>query len=500
MTRTVAIVGGGFCGTLVAVHLLRGAPPQGLRVVLINQSGQLARGVAYGTRSDRHVLNVPAGGMSALPDEPEHFLRYCQQLDPATRAGDFICRSTYGTYLGDLLDQAARQAPPAVTLDRRLDAVVSLDAQAGGGVVLHLQSGQSLRADDVVLAFGHFPPATPAALDPALRSSDCYVADPWASGVFGGIDRDEPVLLLGSGLTALDVVLALHQQGHRGTVDCLSRRGLSPLPHRPAGEARPWSGLEAQLPRLRSSARAASAALRAAADQAAAAGHEWRDVIAALRPYTPSLWQAWPRAERQRFLRHLQPYWDVHRHRCAPAAAATWAALMASGQLRLHAGRLCRTEPAAAGWRVHWHARGSGACDSAWVARVINCTGPATRLDRSGSPLIDQLLRQGGLHPDGLDLGLAVADDYRVLRADGRAWPSLRYVGPLLKARDWEATAVPELRLHAQAAASQILKQHTSSPKLPPYPRAVFNRMSSRNQTSNPRAGAVQGPNPGDLE
>ncbi|UXJ50300.1 FAD/NAD(P)-binding protein [Pseudomonas citronellolis] len=453
MRRTVAIIGGGFCGTLTAVHLLRTAPPEiQLRIVLINQSGSMARGLAYGTHSDLHVLNVPAGNMSALPDEPEHFLRYCRRFQPSTSPADFMARSTYGAYLETLLSEEEQRSAPQARLERRVDTVLKL-APTEGGTQLWLQNGKTLLADQVVLAFGHFPPADPAAINKQVRASGRYVRDPWAPEALLAIQPDESVAVLGSGLTALDVLIALRQCGHQGATFCLSRRGLRPVMHKAGASQVALPDAEAVLSPLKAGARSALRALRESVEQAAGNGRDWRDILASLRSHTSSIWHAWPQMERRRFLRHLQAYWDVHRHRCAPLPGPLLELLETS----VHAGRLTHIDQCAQGLRLHWRARGGQQVKTREVAWLINCTGPDCRLRHADSPLIDGLLKRGVLCPDELELGLRVAKDYACIDIEGRASPTLRYVGPLLKARDWEATAVPELRVHARDAAAHIL-------------------------------------------
>lgn len=459
MSRTVAIIGGGFCGTMTAVHLLRGAPAEGLRVVLVDPSSRIGRGLAYGTDSNRHLLNVPAGGMSALPDDPDHFIRHCRRVGPAS-AGDFVLRRSYGAYLEALLTEEAQRADPGVVLERRRDTVLALSTAPGGtGATLHLQQGGSLQADQVLLAFGHFRPADPPAVDDAVHACGRYVPDPWAALALEPIGRDDPVAILGSGLTTLDVVLSLHERGHRGQVTCLSRRGLDPLPHRavagpvPAGRAG-----EALLSALERGALPALRAMRMGAEQAIVSGGDWRDLFAAVRPHTPSVWRGWSEAERRRFVRHLQPYWDAHRHRCAPGAGATWAALKASGALEVLAGRLTGIVPRPDGLTLHWRPRGEERTATREVRWLVNCTGPDCRIHRARAPLVEGLFNEGRICPDAAGLGLRVAEDYAVLDAAGRASEVLRYVGPLLRARDWEATAVPELRVHVREAAEAIVR------------------------------------------
>jgi uncharacterized NAD(P)/FAD-binding protein YdhS len=464
--HTVAVIGAGFSGTLTAVHLLREARGA-LQVVLVNPSGRRARGLAYGTRSDWHVLNVPAGNMSALPDDRDHFLRYCRWRDPSVQPGDFVARATYGSYLDALLTAAEQAAPPDVRLVCLADQVLAVRPGAPGAPVrLLLADAAPLAVDQVVLAFGHFAPADPPLLTEAVRASGRYLRDPWAPGALDRIAPDDPVVVLGSGLTAMDIVLALYHGERRAATLCLSRRGLQPLPHRAGLAARPASDAGVWLPRLRAGPRAALRTLREAAAAAARRGEDWRDLLAALRAATPSVWQAWSDRSRAQFLRHLQAYWDVHRHRCAPPLHERWQALQREGRVRVQAGRLADLGVEDHALLLGWCPRGGGARQALHAAWLINCTGPDSRLQRAGSALIDDLVAQGLVTPDPLGLGLLTGDDHTVVRRDGACSAWLHYVGPLRKARDWEATAVPELREQARAVAANVLARRAVPPRV----------------------------------
>ena len=200
--------------------------------------------------------------------------------------------------------------------------------------------------------------------------------------------------------------------------------------------------------------------LREAARQLQAP-QDWRDLWVAMRARTPELWQRLSLPERRRFLRHLQVYWDVHRHRAAPTAMATVHRLQAEGRLRLQAGRLQGAQDTGAALVLQWKPRGQDALQTVAVQRVFNCTGPSSRLSQDRSGLFPSLAVDGRLLPCPLGLGLQVDADYHLLDAAGRPQRGLRYVGPLLRAQHWEATAVPELRQHALHLARALTRGHT---------------------------------------
>ncbi|MFJ2282469.1 FAD/NAD(P)-binding protein [Pseudomonas sp. NPDC087803] len=458
--KTLVIIGAGFSGAVTAAQFLHHSPPD-TRVVLINRSGAMARGLAYGTNSSLHLLNVPAGNMSAYVDDPEHFLRFCQARDSDCVASSFVPRKIYGDYLTSVLDEAEKQARPDVRLERIISEVQSLRPE-GAGAVLELRSGQQIHADQVVLAFGNFSPLDPPGFGSYL--GERYQSDPWSGAEMLPHDLESPVLLVGAGLTALDVSLGLLQQGHRGPIYMISRRGLRPLPHRqqrPSHEVP--SVISQRLLEEAPSVRGYMRVMRHEINLAKSQGFDWRDLLAVMRSITAKLWTRLPDVERRRFLRHAQPYWDVHRHRVAPAAYLRFEEALKLGQVRSMAGRIRTVAANTSGLTVGVELRDGRKLTTIDVARVINCTGPNTNLSRVNDTLISQLRADGLIQPDALGLGLNLSQHCEVNDFNGRAVPWLNYVGPMLKADLWEATAVPELRQCAKTLAVRLARQMSLS-------------------------------------
>lgn len=453
--RTILIVGAGFCGTVMAVHLLRQPPPGPVRIILLNRSGLMARGVAYGTRTERHVLNVPAGRMGAFPDAEADFLHYAQGQDPRITGASFVSRQLYGHYLEHLLTEAARQVPPGCSFRSMVGEVTQIKP-AGGMAMVELDHGETLMADRVILALGNFSPANPRLEEGAAREffrSPRYVRDAWRPDALRVVRPDEPVLLIGTGLTMLDVLLDLEARGQKAPVYALSRRGLMPLAHRELDALPVYTRLMPEGMAETPTARNYFSAVRRKIAEATAHGGDWRDVIGALRKSTPALWQALPLAERRRFMRHLRPLWEVHRHRCAPELAAALHKELEQGRLRVIAGRLQGFEETGTGVEVRYRPRGRQGTESLRVASVINCTGPENDTRSLQEPLLARLRASGALVPDEMGLGFMTDDNYAVLDSKGQASPVLSYVGPFLRAQHWEATAVPELRQHVARLA-----------------------------------------------
>ena len=447
----IAVIGAGFSGAMTAIHLLWRCRP-GERVYLIERSGRIGPGVAYGSTHPRHLVNVRAENMSAFADEPEHFLHWLEELPPEERAatgertiaGTFVRRAIYGRYIQDLLREAITRQDGADNLFLIADQATGV-RRLDGRLQVATGSGRSYEVDAIVLALGNLLPERP--------SLPGYLASPWVRGATLGLTPQQPVVLLGTGLTMADTALALFADGFEGPVHAISRRGLLPLGHGPSA---PWPELRLDAEDRRSLL-ALFRAVRREVRRAAEQGIGWRAVIDALRPHAQLLWEEMTLADKQRFLRHVRPYWDVHRHRMAPTAAATLASLRASGSLEVETGRIAAVQPEGKQLRVSWMPRRGTGSRSLLAQRVIDCTGLATDYAALRDPLIRQLLDEGMVRPAAMRLGLDCTRHGNLLGTDGQPSRELFAVGPITRGALWEITAVPEIRSQAEQVAISVL-------------------------------------------
>jgi uncharacterized NAD(P)/FAD-binding protein YdhS len=410
---------------MVAVNIARHDGPP---VMLIERGGRFGAGLAYATPNPAHLLNVRAANMSAFPDAPHHFARW---LDRAHAGAAFATRGDYGRYLAEQLDTAVEAHPGSIL---RVAAEVVGIARQGDGLRVALEGGGTLDGAIAVLATGNPPSAPPPGIDP-LALGDAYAADPWrAPPPDGGT-----ILLLGTGLTMIDSALALRAGGFDGRVVAISRRGLMPRVHasvvpQPLSEC-PAGDLSALVRRVR-------------------ATPDWRAAIDALRPWTATLWQRASVAERSCFLRHLRPWWDVHRHRLAPEVAAQVEAMRRSGALEIVAGKTLAAERTEAGARILWRPRGADEPQRLDVVQIVNCTGTG---GPEGDALLARLVSDGVARVDPLGLGLDVDADGAVR---GPLEACLYAVGPPTRGASWEITAVPDIRRQAWALARKLANAH----------------------------------------
>ncbi|WP_164981343.1 FAD/NAD(P)-binding protein [Silvibacterium dinghuense] len=459
--QTVAIIGGGFTGTMVLANLIRQAASASrpMHFVLIDRQPAPGDGVAYRAVDGRHVLNVPAGRMSAWPDLPEDFLHYAQSKNPAIGAHDFLPRKMYGEYVRECLFKLARSAGRHLSASIVHDEAKQLQRASSSGWKIDTAGARTLPADVVVLAVGHRPPKDPLIhrwTGPRTR----FIADPWASLALSLIRPDEPVLLMGSGLTAMDVVLTLQRSHRTAPLLAISRRGLLPSAHlrapKPAIELpkNVAALLHAEEPLM---TRELLHEVRCSVQSAIAQGFAWQQVIDSLRPAISHLWTRLDSRERARFLRHARSFWETHRHRMAPEVADTIQQMRLEKKLEVMAGTLLRAEADDHGIDVSFSCRGGSSTRKVRVAWVINCTGPDAHSRHATHSFLGPLLQDGTLVGDELGLGLWTDEGGRTINIHGETHEDLLVAGTLRKATLWESTAVPELRQQAQTSAQIAL-------------------------------------------
>ncbi len=437
----VAVIGGGFSGTLQAIALLRAGMP---RVSLIERRPAFGRGVAYSTGNPAHLLNVRTSNMSAFDDDPDHFRRWLGARP--TGAADpqgFASRHDYGDYLDELLRSATAAAPDRLALHH--DGAIEVE-RGRDGVRILLDGGRRIAADAAILAVGNLPPHDPPGIAGAALPPGVYVVDPWTAPIGERLGPDDTVLLIGTGLTMVDVALGLEAEGFAGRVIALSRHGLLPRAHDVA-----IAGAAAAMDRPRAKA---TDLVRRFRRDAQAIG--WRTAVDRIRPHVQGLWASAPAAERARFIRHLRPWWDVHRHRLAPAIAARVDAMRASGRLEVIAGRIvdCAARDGAA--EIAWRPRGRTEARRLPVGRIVNCTGPQGDLMRTREPLLHLLLASGAVRADRHRLGIDVNASGETIDVNGRANPRLLAIGPMTRGAFWEIVAVPDIRVQTWATARRL--------------------------------------------
>jgi uncharacterized NAD(P)/FAD-binding protein YdhS len=455
---TVAIIGGGFCGTLAAVNLAR-LTKKFLRILLINYQYPLARGVAYGTRRPEHLLNVVARNMSAFPDIPDHFVDWLRtrsdfaEVPQAELRELFAPRRVYGDYLhGVLLSQMQPlTGPRRCHIEDIEDEVLDIVPATRAADVI-LKSGEIIKADRVLLATGNLAPRS---VMPAgkLESHLAYCQNPWRGWLDKLPQSTESVLLVGTGLTMIDAFLTLRSIGWKGTIFALSRNGLLPVPHFKGSEYPGFPPDEPWTLGLRSLA----ALTKEHCTRLREKGMNPALTVDKLRPFTQRIWRSFSLEEKQEFCRRFRAQWNVLRHRIPQNVAEEIEVAKGTGAFRVLKGRLGAVSDEGSRLHVKIDGEDGQPAEEISVGLLINCTGPRESLSDAPETLIRNLFRKGLIRADEVDLGIEVTPDFSVVGADAQPSRFLFAVGPLLKGALWETSAVPELRAQTYQVAQKLL-------------------------------------------
>ncbi|SKD04934.1 Uncharacterized NAD(P)/FAD-binding protein YdhS [Burkholderia sp. CF099] len=456
-SNTIIVVGGGFAGAVTAIHLIRAALDNATRAPLeihiVESDGEIGRGIAYSTRNDDHIVNGPAALFGLYPNAPSHLVEWLEANAaahgwapppgvPFTDA--FPSRWLYGTYVQSTLQQAIASAGARVRLQIVEGRAVDLQLE-NDRYRLTLADGGTLVSSRLVLATGLHR----ARAERFLPESDVYhslgaryIDDVWSQSAWGEVAHDREILIVGTGLSALDAALSAQRAGFTGRFHLLSRRGLLVHPRR---QCAPWPGV-LDADRLPTTLRDLLRATRAARRAIAAAGDDWQRLPPAVRPFVQALWECASDTERRRFLRHLRPFWEIALHRAGPESGKRLDEWIGEKRLVRHSGRL-QAVRLASGDRVEaeWLPRGGGPVETLHVDRVINASGYEFDWSRIDDPFVRALLSRQLVRRHSSGFGIeADATTGAVISGAGDVQPTLFAVGHPLRGAAWEANSIQE--------------------------------------------------------
>lgn len=453
---TIVIVGAGFSGTITALEILKKAS-SALNLILINRQDNWCRGVAYSPKPD-FLLNVPAKNMSALAQDPQHFLNWAKKIDPNISGEDFLPRKMYGKYLEEIFEEAIKLKNAAVSFKQVSDQVVDLTFESSNQLVqVHCSSGQIINANKVVLAIGNFAPEDPIASKIDLASKTLinqrYLRDPWAVD-FDRLFQAKNIGLIGTGLTTIDIIYEAYLRNYQGNIFAISRRGLLPQAHCYPVKSAP---IDFKLyPSLRQTFRQWRLSIQKLQEQ----GYEWQAFMETQRPHVQQLWMALTATEKKRFMRHLRPYWDIHRHRCARQVANAQMELRSQKKLEIIAGRIKAVTANSDHLAIDLATRSAAKNIELKIDYLVNCTGPSTDIRKIPDALMQAICKRGiaSFDPNDLSpLGPIVNQEGALVDQDGVASKQVYTVGTLRRAKLWESIAVRELRTQAFDLANLLL-------------------------------------------
>ena len=456
----VAIIGGGVSGAATAFHLAQagGASAPDIptpAIIVFEPRERLGKGLAYDTAEPAHRINVPAARMSLLSEDPEHFMRWIAAH--AATAGDddalrpdgalFPRRSVFGDYVHAMLQPLIASG----AIEHRRTSVAHLLREGAQWLIVDGDGAQT-RADIVIIATSHPPPVAPGQLQAVLKQHLRFVPDPTRAGALSAIRTSDRVLVVGNGLTSADVIAALALRGHEGQITAISRRGLRSRGH--AAVAQDPAGDFLAQPAF--TARALVKNIRAEIRQAAIEGRTWHGVIDQVRAQGQALWQVLPLAERRRIVRHLRPFWDVHRFRVAPQVEAALDAAIAQGRLEILSGSVAASRIEADAIHCTLRLRRSAKTIEKTYDAVVVTTGPGHGGILASQPFLAELAQNGYLELDATGLGLSCTRNSEAIGPVAGVTPSLLIAGPLARGTFGELMGLPQVTDHAVFVAGRV--------------------------------------------
>lgn len=451
----VAIIGGGYTGAIIA-HLLSERSHDSLASITVYEPREtLGAGLAYDNGDVDLRLNVAAHRMRAVPGDPAAFIKWLDTksrltTDPGsiTRGGTFSRRLDFGLFMKDLLQPALESGRIAHVRQQ----VTRLERD-GSTWAITRADGQVDNADTLIIATGHTSPQIPDQIPASLiRSRRCLPAERLET-VIGEIAPEESVLVLGTGLTALDVVASLRSRNHVGPIHLMSRNGLLPRPHA-AGDFPPHGTFE----RVEPTALGLLRHVRSLTAEAEKNGLPWQSVMDALRHQGQAIWKQFPEPEKRRVLRHLRRLYEVHRFRMPPQVEAL---LKSCGEqlITVSRGHLVSVRDIHGGLELGIRRTKDQRHEALQVDRLVIATGPDSSNLLDYQKLLRSMRDSGYLVPDPLGLGIACDDHCRAISAAGLPQSSLIIAGPLTRGTFGEITGVPEIAAQAVAIADTVIRQ-----------------------------------------
>lgn len=444
------------------VHLARKAQTK-IHITIFYKAGPLVRGTAFSTYSVEHLLNVAAKNMSAFPEQANHFVEWLSNksdysgLTKEEIGKLYVPRNVFGSYLEEIWNHTLSEMAQHVSYSI-INSEVSSITSKGGMYELTTREGKSFDADKIIIASGNQLPRAPLHDNHPIINSPLYFPNPWDENCVTGLREHEPVLIIGTGLTMVDVVIGLTENNFNGKIICVSPKGFHILPHRVLEpypdfleEIKPPYELGKLFRIFRKHIRLVKASNRSG-----------EIVVDALRSRTQEVWQALSLPDRKKFMTHVRHLWGVARHRLPATVFERIQALIKTGKLEILAGRIISIETGEKMAGISIKNKKNSDINTFTVQRIINCTGPESDPVRFKSKLFSQMLQDGLICCDEMQLGILAKPDGSIIDAGGNNNKDIYVIGSLLRGTLWETTAVPELRVQAEHTAVQILADKIS--------------------------------------
>jgi uncharacterized NAD(P)/FAD-binding protein YdhS len=454
----IAIIGAGFSGLMTAIHLIKNATAP-LTIYLINNKATFGRGAAYSTQSYKHLLNVPTAKMSALADDPTHFLDWAlkqpayQGINKDALGKTFLPRRLFGQYIASIWEETLAQKREDIQVNMVYDTATDIE-QNNGKYSIKLKAHPAIQADRVVLATGNEAPGNPPIANSKFYESKAYIKNPWLYDVTGQMKPGQDIMIIGNGLTTVDQVISIMESGYKGIVHTISPHGFAILPHRFShieykdfiNEVKEPYNFDALFKLGHKHFR-----------RLYRVGISAEPIIDSFRPHTQKIWQSFSQEDKKAFLDKFKSTWNTIRHRLAPHLYDYIQGLRIEGRLVVHTGRLVDIAETEQGALVKIQEQQTGTEKSIQVGLVLNCTGPHMDISRSEDALLRSMAGKGMIRPDSMRIGMDVTAKWTLINKDGKENPTLYTLGGNLRGLLWETTAIPELKVQSALLARQIV-------------------------------------------
>lgn len=450
----IAIIGGGFSGAATVIHLCNKVR-QPTKILFFNDGYPLAKGIAYSSNNNYHVLNVAAGKMSLFNNDPLHFANWARSnaVEFANEETElkFLPRYVFGNYVQVIYSEALKKSKDC-SVEEINERVIDVQHEQNT-YSLTTKGGKKFSAEKILYAAGNFIPEIPKSVSNELIQTKRYFSNPWTEEATNGLKDKEDVLILGTGLTMVDTILSLLEKNYKGNIIAASTFGFFPLPHR---RYEPYSDILIELKRPYSINQIFDV-FRKHVKEARKRNLFGAAVVDALRPFTQDIWLQLDLTEKKRFINHVRHTWGLARHRLPVEVYERMVPLLESGKLKILAGRIKESKITDGLVEVMITERKSQIPVFMKVQRIINCTGPQTDITKIDDELMQNLLKKNLIEPDELKLGIR-ATAYGNVITENKISTSFFTIGPTLRGVLWESTAVPEIRVQAERVAGLLLR------------------------------------------
>jgi uncharacterized NAD(P)/FAD-binding protein YdhS len=455
---TIAIIGAGLCGRLLALNLLRfGINANDVRIILLDREDEKYIGPAYSTDEDCHLLNVPAGRMGAYAEDPEHFLKWLHGRGITADRFDFLPRKIYREYIFELIRNALHDKNHNIVYKYIKEEVIDIEV-VNNRAWIHMYGKEKIPADKVVLALGNFLPRNPSIKNQTAITNNRYIQNPWRVDIFTSLSDNDTVFFIGTGQTTVDLAISLYMRKHKGRIIAISRRGLLPMAHK---GFEVYNSFYEEIKDHKNILEMFKI-VRKHLENAERIGIDIRAVIDSLRPDTQRIWMGLPPDEKSRFMRHVFRYWEIIRSRIPPESQAIIDQMISSGQLKIIPGRLSDLREKSNCMEVYYTPRGDTRFHTEEAHLVVNCIGPEVDIEKVDHLLVTNLLKRGLIRPGPAKLGIDALPNSAIVGKGGGVSEVLYTLGSTMRGVLWEVLAVPDIRVQAETLAQLFLEENWS--------------------------------------